>query len=1274
MKKILIFCLEHPFVIIFSVIIIGGLTFSGIVLVKNGKITFGAPTQIRIAQQTLWTTDLVPDVDNAVDLGSNNKTIRNGYFGGLMTSGSFVGDSTASISGTITFGNLISCDTIDSSATGLLSCGTDASGTGAAIVHSLMDSDWHGDTLLASVSQGSLIVGNATPKWSELVIDVVSGSFLQSDGTTAYWNDYQDQNTTYTAGDNLTLTGTDFDVDDPFAVVHASASGDFSTPSGQITSASIGTLELITDLDISSYTNLTAGDHITLTDDDLDVDDDFLLNTGDTGTWVSLSADFQALQGVIPSLSATTTFTGAGLADCDTAATSKLLWSDTGVFSCGTDSNSVTAASDPLSLIGTTLSIDTASAGDNGVLSAANWSTFNNKLDQAASTSFVWSPTTTTNAFELNGLASVSGLATFYGGILSSGSLTVDSTASLSGTITLGNLVSCNTIDSDATGLLACGTDDDVPEVSDFAALVGGQGIDNNSGTLDFDLTEWDNLVWASGSQTSLTLTVDLSGTDPVIEFGSDILRTSASWSIDDAASLSGAFNVGSLKSCDTIDTDANGLFACGTDATGGGSGMVTHGLLSDEWHNDVSNASASAGALIYGAGTTWTPLAVGASDSFLFSDGVNPIYKLDPDIASMSITDLKTSTLTGTLTGALTGNASTATKLAANGANCNAGEYNLGVDDSGAAETCTDATTEINSVINGAGGTNLTCSAQSCDVDDAFLLNTGDTGTWASLTVGFSANQAEITSLSATTLLFPADSITEANINFATTCNSSSKLYIDSGNLACNADATGGAGGEVHGLLNTDWHTDVLLASVSEGSVIVGNATPKWAAVGKGASGSFLGGDGTDTLFTTNTGNIDIYGTASVSGAFTLGSNLSGIGASLSDDLDLADLNVTSASIGTLYATTFSPTSLSVTHVSVSDDFESLYSNLSSVSITNTFTLAGDQLWNTSNSSNLMSSHSWQFSTGTMEFDNGASLSGTLDLNNVGLITNIGDANTDFISGGGLNIAGTFGLATDQIFTTSNTGNVLSSHSWQFSTGQSVEFDGTASTSGNWTINNGVWDMSAIGSFSLGTSQLFTTSKTSEVFSSASWTHTTGALSFDNAASTSGAWTINTGAWDFTNATSLKVPTGTAPSITANGQVAVDTTGGQFLFYSDEVNVLMATKSFAFNYGSGSFDLTNNQQYVQFHEPITITAIDCFVTSGTSAQIEIEECDANGANCATTDAAITCTTSDVADDGSLSNASIDALDWVIASISQGDVSGDVDSVHINVHFKYTAQ
>ncbi|KKM72890.1 hypothetical protein LCGC14_1415970, partial [marine sediment metagenome] len=57
-------------------------------------------------------------------------------------------------------------------------------------------------------------------------------------------------------------------------------------------------------------------------------------------------------------------------------------------------------------------------------------------------------------------------------------------------------------------------------------------------------------------------------------------------------------------------------------------------------------------------------------------------------------------------------------------GTDCGVGEYPLGVDAVGAVKSCTDATTEINSVVNGLGGNDLTCSGQSCDVDDSFLQN----------------------------------------------------------------------------------------------------------------------------------------------------------------------------------------------------------------------------------------------------------------------------------------------------------------------------------------------------------------------------------------------------------------------------------------------------------------------------------------------------------------------------------------------------------------------
>lgn len=74
-----------------------------------------------------------------------------------------------------------------------------------------------------------------------------------------------------------------------------------------------------------------------------------------------------------------------------------------------------------------------------------------------------------------------------------------------------------------ATNTFSTKTDDDVPEVSDFAALVGGSGIDNNSGTLDLDLTELNTFTLGAGAATGIIF--DAGATDPAIETASGIFR-----------------------------------------------------------------------------------------------------------------------------------------------------------------------------------------------------------------------------------------------------------------------------------------------------------------------------------------------------------------------------------------------------------------------------------------------------------------------------------------------------------------------------------------------------------------------------------------------------------------------------------------------------------------------------------------------------------------------------------------------------------------------------
>jgi hypothetical protein len=71
-----------------------------------------------------------------------------------------------------------------------------------------------------------------------------------------------------------------------------------------------------------------------------------------------------------------------------------------------------------------------------------------------------------------------------------------------------------------------------------------------------------------------------------------------------------------------------------------------------------------------------------------------------------------------------------------------------------------------------------------------------------------------------------------------------------------------------------------------------------------------------------------------------------------------------------------------------------------------------------------------------------------------------------------------------------------------------------------------------------------------------------------------------------------------------------------------------------------------------------TITSINCIVENATSAVITVQECDTAGDNCTGIDGAttITCDVDGQADDASLSNAGIDATDWIRLDV--GTVTG----------------
>ena len=57
---------------------------------------------------------------------------------------------------------------------------------GAIAAHAMLDGSVHTDSVADAVTRGSIIYGNATPKWDELVIGAAN-TVLQSDGTDAAW-------------------------------------------------------------------------------------------------------------------------------------------------------------------------------------------------------------------------------------------------------------------------------------------------------------------------------------------------------------------------------------------------------------------------------------------------------------------------------------------------------------------------------------------------------------------------------------------------------------------------------------------------------------------------------------------------------------------------------------------------------------------------------------------------------------------------------------------------------------------------------------------------------------------------------------------------------------------------------------------------------------------------------------------------------------------------------------------------------------------------------
>ena len=150
-------------------------------------------------------------------------------------------------------------------------------------------------------------------------------------------------------------------------------------------------------------------------------------------------------------------------------------------------------------------------------------------------------------------------------------------------------------------------------------------------------------------------------------------------------------------------------------------------------------------------------------------------------------------------------------------------------------------------------------------------------------------------------------------------------------------------------------------------------------------------------------------------------------------------------------------------------------------------------------------------------------------------------------------------------------------------------------------------------------------------------------------------------------------IQSGTNPTVDAAGEVGIDTSatsGSAFTFYGDAQYTLPGWQSLSFTIDTPVS--ASDYPIRQFIRPVTIRAIKVTSIAGTNVVGGLDEADANGANGVAIDADITCSSGTVAaDDGSLSNAAVDANDWLLWHTTS--VSGSVTSVTVTVWWTWDA-
>ena len=708
------------------------------------------------------------------------------------------------------------------------------------------------------------------------------------------------------------------------------------------------------------------------------------------------------------------------------------------------------------------------------------------------------------------------------------------------------------------------------------------------------------------------------------------------------------------------VQVDNTGLFAVATNAcSSGGSGNV------------ATSSAETSGYVPYWTSTGATPATLGSDSGLQFNASIDRLIVpystttyasfITASTTNLIVNGESVNNLAGTnltitagalnvdnplvsnVTGNLIGNADTATALAANGANCSAGSYPLGVNASGAVEDCT---------VAGTGGADFTWDT-TWDVLNAATSSPiwAQSGINASSTSHF--NNASSTGLTVSGSTYLAT--TDGNVGIGTTAPGAS-LDIDSsaasfeGGVRIHSRASSAENGDwalyarnnpYFAIEDINAGTKPLVIAVTTGNVGIGttnpgsnltvqatnpyielsNGTHRWGtSIGvAGANNNFLIRDiaqSANRLQIDTSGNLGLGGTIT-DAAFTGASVViksGNVGIGTTSPFALLSVAGDGFFNGNLTAANITATgTLAVTGQTTLGYASSTFLTATTAWVTNLF-IGVDTL------AEYISDTAGAFFTGNTE--TGVSVTYQDADNTVDVVCNTADTST-------------FGCLTDTDWDTFNNkqATITDGDALTFS-GATLNFDGGASPGGSL---GGTWASPTIDDlFLLNTSDTYTgllsgPYSSSTIYSSFLTASTTnlhvgtgqgfayiGSLGKLNVVASSSAGflldtgDVGTGVFDFGGATSFEIPNGTGPTTNAVGILALDTTSNNLILATStngHVVIGSATTSlYRFTASTTSFISGSSLELIPSFLPQVVTAIACKVTNGTSFVINLDD------------------------------------------------------------------